>query len=403
MNRRKITFLNIQTFPSNYLLPYYIKLLLNPMMDYDTALRIVSMKAPWWRSHLSKYLNDEKFDAIDLIINYDLLQQRWAKEVGLNKITSNLVFIKQLDNLKPDVVYFDSLSIPYLFKNDAVFEMLRKTLKVIWFCAPFDQKAKEVLTRFDLVVTGSIGFKQEFDEMGIRSVVIPHAFESSVLRQVKGVKQKRQLCFVGGISHTDAGHLDRLNLIQSLVSKKLPVSFHTDLKNVGYDYYLNLTLYNMIRYLKKFIDVSRIPLLGKIGNWEKPEKQRIPENVKNVMNGPLYGVDLIREYASSSIVFNNHSAAAGDYALNVRMFEATGAGSCLLTDYKRNITDFFEPDKEIITYSTNDELIDKAEKLLLDPNYAKRIALSGQKRTLSDHTVEKRVELLKRSIEGMIE
>ena len=281
--------------------------------------------------------------------------------------------------------------------------MLRKTLKVIWFCALFDQKAKDLLTRFDLVVTGSIGFKQEFDEMGIRSVVIPHAFESSVLRQVKGVKQKRQLCFVGGISHTDAGHLDRLNLIQSLVSKKLPVSFHTDLKNVGYDYYLNLTLYNMIRYLKKFIDVSRIPLLGKIGNWEKPEKQRIPENVKNVMNGPLYGVDLIREYASSSIVFNNHSAAAGDYALNVRMFEATGAGRCLMTDYKRNITDFFEPDKEIITYSTNDELIDKAEKLLLDPNYAKRIALSGQKGTLSDHTVEKRVELLKRSIEGMIE
>ena len=31
---------------------------------------------------------------------------------------------------------------------------------------------------------------------------------------------------------------------------------------------------------------------------------------------------------------------------NIRMFEATGVGSCLLTDHKQNLQDLFIPDEE---------------------------------------------------------
>ena len=42
----------------------------------------------------------------------------------------------------------------------------------------------------------------------------------------------------------------------------------------------------------------------------------------------------------------------------IRLFESTGLGSCLLTDYKNNLTEFFSTD-EIITYRNNDEAVEK--------------------------------------------
>jgi spore maturation protein CgeB len=75
------------------------------------------------------------------------------------------------------------------------------------------------------------------------------------------------------------------------------------------------------------------------------------------------------------------------------MFEATGVGTCLLTDWKEHIADLFEPDEEVVTYKSAEECIEKAKWLLENPAERERIAKAGQKRTLRDHTFENRVEL----------
>jgi len=78
----------------------------------------------------------------------------------------------------------------------------------------------------------------------------------------------------------------------------------------------------------------------------------------------------------------------------MRIFEATGLGCCLLTDYKSNIHSMFEEDKEVITYKTNKEAISKANQLLQNPNIAKEIGLAGQKKTISKFTTEKQINHL---------
>ena len=72
------------------------------------------------------------------------------------------------------------------------------------------------------------------------------------------------------------------------------------------------------------------------------------------------------------------------------MFEATGVGTCLLTDTGQNMPDLFEEDKEVVTYRTVDEAVDKANYLLDHPDEAEQIAKAGQARTLRDHTIMKR-------------
>ena len=76
------------------------------------------------------------------------------------------------------------------------------------------------------------------------------------------------------------------------------------------------------------------------------------------------------------------------------MFEATGVGACLLTDYKEENVDLFAPDEEIVVYRTYDELVEKARWLLDNPDKAREIAAAGQKRTLATHTYKQKAEIL---------
>ena len=42
----------------------------------------------------------------------------------------------------------------------------------------------------------------------------------------------------------------------------------------------------------------------------------------------------------------------------MRLFEATGCGSMLITDYKKDLENLFVLDDEIIVFNSNDELFD---------------------------------------------
>ena len=66
------------------------------------------------------------------------------------------------------------------------------------------------------------------------------------------------------------------------------------------------------------------------------------------------------------------------HATNMRLYEATGVGTLLITDAKRNLPDLFEPDEEVVTYSSEDELIEKIEHYLSDEAERIRIAHAGQ-------------------------
>ena len=84
----------------------------------------------------------------------------------------------------------------------------------------------------------------------------------------------------------------------------------------------------------------------------------------------------------------------GDQAGNCRLFEATGVGTCLLTDARSNLTDFFEPDYEVLTYDSPEECFEKLNFLKENPAERDKIAERGQARTLRDHTFERRAESL---------
>ena len=74
----------------------------------------------------------------------------------------------------------------------------------------------------------------------------------------------------------------------------------------------------------------------------------------------------------------------------MRMFQATGVGSCLLTDTASNMQDLYEPDVELVTFSCVAECVEKANYLMANPAKAREIANKGQQRTLRDHSSQAR-------------
>jgi spore maturation protein CgeB len=109
---------------------------------------------------------------------------------------------------------------------------------------------------------------------------------------------------------------------------------------------------------------------------------------------PVFGIEMLNLFRNSKIVLNMHIGVAGNYAGNMRLFEVTGVGSCLLTDDKQNIKELFEPGKEIITYNGPRDCINKAKWLLDHDDERRDIALAGHERTLQSHTVNRRCEYI---------
>lgn len=115
--------------------------------------------------------------------------------------------------------------------------------------------------------------------------------------------------------------------------------------------------------------------------------------------GPAWGREMFELLAQSKMVINRHGAVAGDYAVNMRMFETTGTGAALITEAKSNLSTLFEPGSEVLAYESPEQAATLAEGLLADPERLDRIAAAGQARTLGQHTYTHRA----RTLAGVIE
>jgi spore maturation protein CgeB len=130
---------------------------------------------------------------------------------------------------------------------------------------------------------------------------------------------------------------------------------------------------------------------------EIPEFSPLFEKIKP----PLWGRDMYALLRRSQITLNHHGDVPA-YANNMRLYEATGMGCLLLTDYKDDLNEMFEPEREVVTYRDAAECVDKAIFYSDDRNHAARdrIAAAGQIRTLRDHTYCARMKRLVDLIEG---
>jgi spore maturation protein CgeB len=77
--------------------------------------------------------------------------------------------------------------------------------------------------------------------------------------------------------------------------------------------------------------------------------------------------------------------------LNCRAFEIAGCGGFQLVSAVPALAEHFEPGKELATFDSIDELVERIDYYLRNPQLMMDIALRGQQRAHKDHTYEHRL------------
>jgi hypothetical protein len=300
--------------------------------------------------------------AFDLIANDKRLQMKWSQENGVSNFNSLDLFSKtpylqvifkpdwvykileaQANTLSVDIVYFHNIE----YFSPRFIRELKKNYFII------AQKASPIrrmccFKEANLVFTSFPHFLPIFRSKNITAEYLKLAFGKRVLKSIPKQKKIYNCTFVGGISRY---HSSGVKILSEVAKKE-----KLDIFGYGKS------------YLKKRSELYKM------------------------YRGEAWGREMYKVMMQSNMTINRHIDVAGQYANNMRMFEATGSGTLLLTDDRVNNKDFFKVGEEMVVYKSSEDLIDKIKYFSLHSRDREKIAKNGQARTLKDHSYEVRMK-----------
>ena len=142
-----------------------------------------------------------------------------------------------------------------------------------------------------------------------------------------------------------------------------------------------------------FLDAAaRLPdrsfLLGGNGWHDKP----MPSNVRAIGHVGTADHNAFNCSATASLNVARDSMAAIGFSPATRVFEAAGAGACLITDAWEGIELFLEPDREVLVARDGQDVAEHLARLT--PDRAAAIGAAARIRITADHTYAQRAVLV---------
>jgi spore maturation protein CgeB len=133
----------------------------------------------------------------------------------------------------------------------------------------------------------------------------------------------------------------------------------------------------------------------------RPQSLPASSSLHRCFQGEVWGADMYQVLRRSRITLNSHIDMAGREAGNMRLFEATGVGAFLLTDYKDNLDTLFEPNREVVAWRSIDDCLAAISRAISDDNGRAAVARAGQARTLAQHTYRHRTAEILSFVDAM--
>ena len=320
-----------------------------------------------WILSWGKYNTDPDVEIFETVLNSFPLQNAWAKGAFSNRedwMTG--IVIEQVKAFKPHICLLYS---PDIFTNEIISRIKEIIPSII--IGGYDGMNRQDISLYegyDFVITCSKYISDYYSKNKMPTFPMCFGFDEDILERT----------------------IDRVKKYDVSFSGSLFPGIHND-------------RFDLVTYLNKFVQVSvcsefaHSPNGSLVSRHVFRELKRVPFNrISDYLRlfrgntGPLYGMKMFQFLRDSRLVLNMHGDRIG-FAANIRLFEATGVGSCLLTDWKENIPDLFEPGKEVLVYHSIEEAKDIALYCLKHPEFTRQIALNGQKRTVAEYSQRRTV------------
>jgi hypothetical protein len=310
----------------------------------------------------SNALTELGHEATDIYINNRWAQLAWIREHSwtrraefshLRHIARSALTLKQRDHSLHILKTQIEKDRPDVLLNQAVDALDPRFLREVsrsvrlivgQHAAPLPEDLD--LSCYDLMVSSLPNQVEMFRSQGLRSEVLPLAFDPRILSQLPNEAPTIDCSFVGSISRFHGRRMLWLDTV---------------CKNIDVDL------------------------------WGASLSSTDMHPLPRPWNGRAWGIDMYRILRTSRITLNHHIDLAGEFANNSRLYEATGVGTLLITDAKRNLPTLFKPGKEVVSYQDADECVELINYYLSNESKRTEIANQGQARTLRDHTIKSRM------------
>ena len=393
-------FIRITNNYPQYIKDFYLKHSDIHLKSYQEQHTLLTNDSIETASAYVKNLNKIGIQAVEIITNASILQETWKKEHQLpQNISERDLIIAQIKEFRPEVVWIDDLSlVDSTWKSTLLQEVPTIKLFVGHHCAPFNDNLLDKFKLFDILFTCIPCLKTEFEKNGIDTYLLYHGFETSILDKINENNSFpfTGFLFSGSLFSGSGFHKTRIEYIEAMLKSGINIDLYCNLesfkkilvKKIFYHLIVGLRAFKLHKIIESVPFLRRNKAFGDIPILFYSNK--LVQRSKL----PVFGYEMYQLLAKSRICFNIHGEVANKCAGNIRLFEATGVGTCLVTDWKDNITELFEPGKEIITYKTVEECVEKVKWLIEHPEERNKIAKAGQERTLKYHTIENRVIML---------
>jgi spore maturation protein CgeB len=386
----------ITTLYTDYITRVYSK---NPnlsLQNYEYQKKILDYDSFGWSDFWSNSLKSLGYDVLDIRLNVKHLQFQWAKENDLpntHHLSLERITLEQIKRFKPDILWFDHYD-PVLLKE---IQQEVTTIKLVMGWSGSAIYKTDAWNSMDLILSCAPEAVSYFNDNGLKSKHIHHAFDPRINARLRDTNKTIDFCFIGQIMRGGDFHIHRERLLEEISSLTNLIIFSSSANYVQHGRIM-LNIKMLLSDLLEKIDEKNIKYINKNKYilkliYKLKSKFSIPVNRSLIkfLKSPVYGLEMYQTLLESWLTLNIHADSSPLYASNMRLFETTGVGTCLITDWKQNINDLFEPDMEVVTYRSTSECIEKVRWLLANPLEARKIAEAGQNRTFREHTFDKRV------------
>jgi len=330
------------------------------------------------------YLPKRNFQIENFIVNDYFLQKYWCTNNGINFKSKNnwyfQIIIEQINFYKPDILFLSSEALlsgsqVKFLKNN--FSFIKKI--ILWTGVLNSLKNNYLIKNVDEIFTSC---KTIYDKLKLVKKVqlIYFAFDKNILKNIKDGEKKHEIIFLGNIFLERELHGKRSEILNYL-TKKHKINFFSNLKNYSFKNFLKNFVYKFFK-LSEYKNFNFFKEINFYNNLYELKKINQSNN--------LYGLKQFEKLSQYWMILNTHANNI-NCSSNIRLFEATGVGSCLFTENSKNISDLFDKNKEIITFENKEDLNEKINYLKKNHLEIEKIGKNAQKKVLKKHIFEERI------------
>ncbi|RQW83387.1 MAG: hypothetical protein EHM79_16290 [Geobacter sp.] len=343
----------------------------------------------------------------ELTRNATPLQLAWARENGLAGLETDLrtIAVKQVRQFQPEILWY----------SDTDEELLLQILDAVpSICLVFGSVGSAiprtgVWKHLDLVLSCAPEAVASMEKAGHTAAHLHHGFDPRVSGRLINRPKSVDASFIGQVVRSGGVHRQREEFLLA-IAKETGLSIFSP--SAGFTIRDDVrasaksAVYRLAHGLRKTglpeSWVAALPLLGQTLSWEAAPVKPVSSRLRPFLRPAAFGIEMYQVIRDSCVTLNIHADSSPLFASNMRLFETTGTGTCLVTDWRDNIPELFTPDVEVVTYRNAAECVEKINWLVAHPREREAIASAGMRRTLSEHTFENRAVELDRIIRSAL-